>query len=275
MRRTAVSEDDRTTMQRLLAILAAIGRHEKGATLARIASTTGLPKSTVHRTVGKLVDHQLVVRTPHGYRLGMLLLELGRQVPAERDLRVRALPFMLDLYAATQRAVMLATLHCGKVLYVEALTGHNSRIPPLTGYRQPPHTTALGKVLVSQAEGSMERLLRSPLRPRTRYSITVPSVLATELDRARSDGVAYDREETVVGLSCTAAPIVGPGGQTIAAIGLATPRESELEKLSTAARTAAAGIARSIDEAAPLPFEHELGLSPDITAQLTSIAAQA
>lgn len=269
MRRTAVGNHDRSTMQRLLAIVAAVGAADTGSTLAELVEATGLPKATVHRMVNRLVENEVLVRTEAGYELGLALLELGRHVPVERNLRVRALPFMLDLYAATKQTVMLAMLHCSKVLYIETLSGHNARIPSLTGYRQAPHTTALGKVLVSQADDGIDRLLTRPLRPRTRYSIVVPSVMETELVRVREEGIAFDREETLVGLSCTAAPIVGSDGATIAAIAIATPHDRDLTHLSAAARTAAAGIGRAMADARVIPHEHEMRISRDVATHLS------
>jgi IclR family transcriptional regulator, acetate operon repressor len=261
MHRTAVSDDDRSTMQRMLSLIAAVGEGGRGVSLARLVSVTGLPKSTVHRLVGKLVEYGLLRKSDAGYQLGLLLLEFGRHVPEEHGLRVRALPFMLDLYAATKQVVFLGVLDRNQVLYIESLAGQNSRIPPATGFRQAPHTTAIGKTLVAHTDDEIEPLLSSRLTARTRHTIVVPSVMETELNRVRDEGMAYDREECLLGMHCASVPIVDPEGRCIAAIALATTNPDDLARLSSAVRSTAVGISRAVARNDPIPYEQELGLS--------------
>jgi DNA-binding IclR family transcriptional regulator len=68
-----------------------------------------------------------------------------------------------------------------------------------------------------------------PLTPFTVHTITDARVFKQELERIRQSGVAYDREETQVGLSCVAAPVSDYTGEVIAALSGLNPRELLIE----------------------------------------------
>jgi DNA-binding IclR family transcriptional regulator len=61
------------------------------------------------------------------------------------------------------------------------------------------------------------------LRASTPHTIVVRSVLLDELHAIRANGYAFDREETKLGLTCAAAPIVDALGRPVAAISVAGP----------------------------------------------------
>ena len=111
-------------MRRAFRLLAAYGPADGVLTLAEFARRTGVPKPTVHRLVGDLVDLGVLERADGGYRLGMWMFELGQLVPRQRELREAALPFLQDLYEAAHETAHLAVLQDTQVLYVEKITGH-------------------------------------------------------------------------------------------------------------------------------------------------------
>jgi DNA-binding IclR family transcriptional regulator len=47
-----------------------------------------------------------------------------------------------------------------------------------------------------------------------------PEVLVPELQRIRADDIAYDREETIEGLCCVAAPVRSRDGAVVAAVSI-------------------------------------------------------
>src|SRR5262249_56334338 len=60
------------------------------------------------------------------------------------------------------------------------------------------------------------------LKQFTRRTITSGAALVAELDRARQDGFAVDREEFIENFCCVAAPIFDERGRFVAALGLST-----------------------------------------------------
>jgi IclR family acetate operon transcriptional repressor len=48
---------------------------------------TGIAKPTILRLLGELAEWSAVERTPHGFRLGMRMFELGQLTPSQHELR--------------------------------------------------------------------------------------------------------------------------------------------------------------------------------------------
>jgi IclR family transcriptional regulator, KDG regulon repressor len=94
------------------------------------------------------------------------------------------------------------------------------------------------------------RVLRDvSLIPFTPHTIVDPHVLREELEHIRDVGVAYDREEALVGLSCVAAPIYDFTGEVIAALSISLPTVRFLPAescLTNAVKEATSEISRSL-----------------------------
>jgi DNA-binding IclR family transcriptional regulator len=85
----------------------------------------------------------------------------------------------------------------------------------------PATCTALGKALLAYSDVSVLRSVLSKNLPRaSARSIVVPRVLMEQLAEIRSQGYAYDYEESQAGLFCVAAPVLRDG-KSVAAISLA------------------------------------------------------
>ena len=215
--------------------------------LGTLAAHADLPKATAHGLASALVEERALERTPNGYRLGLRLFELGERVRVKRDLREAALPFLQDLYEATHHTVHLAVLEGTEVIYLERIRGHRAiPTPSSLGGRLPAHCTGVGKALLAGCADARERLGPWPLRARTPYTITAPTVLQREFDRIRRTGVAVDREEVSVGLACVAAGIF-VDGQTVAALSVSGPlAQINVNGLTVAVRAAANGVGRTL-----------------------------
>jgi IclR family transcriptional regulator, acetate operon repressor len=236
------------TLERAFAVLAAFERSGREVlTLADLSRETGLPKTTAHRLVHLLVAERVLERRDGGYRLGMRLFELGELVPRKRDLREAALPFIQDLYEATHETVHFAVLDGTDVLYLERISGHRRvKVPSAVGGRLPAHCTGVGKALLAFTPAVADAVLRGPLVRRTPYTITVPAVLRSELERIGETGIAIDREESTAGVSCVAAPVM-VRGSAVAAISVTGPTgRLRLDALAPAVRTAALGLSRTL-----------------------------
>lgn len=85
----------------------------------------------------------------------------------------------------------------------------------------------------------------------TRYSISRPSQLAAELAKVRAHGVAFEREESLLGFGCVAAPIGGPGEaqDVMAAVSVCGPlnRVTLDQRLAAPVRMTAMGIWRNVE----------------------------
>ena len=91
--------------------------------------------------------------------------------------------------------------------------------------RDSAHALAMGKVALSLLGArTVTRYIARGLRSFTPHTITSPNVLVGELEHARRDGYAVDREEFDENFCCIAAPIFDRSGRFVAALGLSTSR---------------------------------------------------
>ncbi|MBO0838791.1 MAG: IclR family transcriptional regulator, partial [Actinobacteria bacterium] len=164
--------------------------------------------------------------------------ELGSQVGLCRPdgLRSLAAPFVAELFRETAHAVHLAVLDGPDVLYIEKVHGHATpRVPTTIGGRMPASCTALGKAMLPFGhDDAARKILARGLARKTRRSVVAPGLFLSELRRIRESGVAYDREESALGLTCVAAP-VRYRGTAIAAVSISGPT-SRLDPEKAAAR---------------------------------------
>jgi IclR family acetate operon transcriptional repressor len=239
----------RSVLERAFRILGSYSPADRELTLAEMTRRTGIPKPTVHRLAGELLTLGLLEGERGVYRLGIRMFELGQLVPLQRDLREEALPFMQDLFEATHETVHLAVLDGTEVLYIEKISGHRrvaagSRI----GGRLPAHCTAVGKAIIAVSPpGVLDAVLAAGLTRRTAFTVTVPSVLKKQLARAARVGVAYEREESGLGVTCVASPIFRFGEQVVAAISVTGPvTRLDPERYAPTVRLAALALSRRL-----------------------------
>jgi len=248
----AVRSDERngqTVLERAFRLLDAFGSEGRCLGLAELARSSKLPKATTFRLANQLVELGALERNLGGYTLGMRLFELGSMVSAQRRLRDAALPLMEDLYEATHETVHLAVRDGLRVLYIEKIRGNRSA-PTRTqiGTRRPLHCTALGKAILAQSDETLtQAVIDAGLTRFTPYTITSPQRLLGELDTARREGVAYDREEFQLGVTCVAAAVIGHGHDVHAALSVTgLTGRFHTERQAAAVRTATLTVSRQL-----------------------------
>ncbi len=216
-----------TSAGKALALLDALGGPRAVMGVSELAQVVSLPKSTAHRLLTVLIESGYVRRVDDKYALSTRAFELGNQVAVARahGLRDRATPVLTELYAQTRETLHLAVPAGSSVLYVEKLFGPDSaRINTSVGMRRPQHATALGKSMLAFADaqpglGSMQaRYYRF-----TAFTIATPDLLGRALERVRQEGFATDFEETFLGISCIAVPVLDRRtSKPVAAISVST-----------------------------------------------------
>jgi DNA-binding IclR family transcriptional regulator len=211
-----------TSVGKALALLDAFEHIDTSLGVSELARRTHLPKSTAFRLLAILEQRQLVERHGTRYCLGTRLFELGHRVSycRPRSLRDSAVPFISDLYELTHETVHLGVLDGTDVLYLEKLFGHQPvKAPSAVGARVPAYCSALGKAMLAVSEpDALNATFARGLEPRTGYTIVVPSMFTQELETVRARGIAFDREESSVGVNCVAAPIFARNGRLLGAV---------------------------------------------------------
>lgn len=239
----ACADDTRSVLRRIVSILDAFDGEKPVLSLVELSALTGLPKSTAHRYAEQFVEIGWLERSVHGYQIGMRLFELGGLVNRQSRLRSKARPHLQALAAATGSAVNLGVLDNGDVVYLERMLLRQFDLPTRDGGRMPAYCTGVGKALLAfSGEHEVERAIQRGLERRTPYTIVTPDLFRAEMEAIRRDGIALDREEACLGISCVATPIRG-SGRAIAALSVSgPPSEIDIDALAPAVRNTAALI---------------------------------
>ena len=222
---------------------------------SEVGRRVGISKSTAHRTLVTLAAGGLLEHTAEGrYRLGLRLLELGQIAANRNELRRRALPIMTALHRTLNEAVQLGLPAGAEVHFVERVgSGTNAELS-LDPYRRTlAHRSSAGKALAAFNPEMAKACIAAGLRPATGHTITeVPHYLAI-LGEVRRRGWALSVEETALGWSSLAVPVLleGQTPEAVAALSVVGPsaRVSErfemiLPPLLDAAQQLAAAVRR-------------------------------
>lgn len=180
----------------------------RAPTLTELSQLSGLPKSTVHRLLGRLIELGAVEHHRSGYRIGLDLLRLGTSTPAAA-MRDAAMPYLAALQHWSGHAVYLAVPRGFEVVLLECMEPPGFPWRLQIGCRLPSHCSALGKaVLAHEGPEDLRLFLPKQLPQMTPSSLASVDELIAQLTQIRPDGLAAERDETVVGFSAVAAPIV-------------------------------------------------------------------
>ncbi|WP_181779028.1 IclR family transcriptional regulator [Pseudonocardia pini] len=190
-------------------LMRAFNSDSRVMTLSELSRASGLPKSTVHRLIARLVDLGAVEQHRTGYVVSVDLLQLAANTPAG-GMRDLALPALAALHRWSGHGVQLAVLRQFDVVYLEKIATHRMPAPRAgIGARLPANCTALGKVLLAWENiEDLDSFLPRPMSTMTTHSTTDVDELLLELQKIRSAGIAREREESQLGLACVAVPIV-------------------------------------------------------------------
>ncbi|WP_244931526.1 IclR family transcriptional regulator [Nocardioides sp. W7] len=214
-------------------------------TLAEITRVAGLSRSSTHRLLDQLVGLGWVRRHENTYELGMRIFEIGTLVMHQNHVHRTALPFLHDLHRATRLTVHFGILDGSDIVYLDRIGGlAATTLPSRIGARVPAHCTALGKALIA---GTASWPMPKTLVARTSRTLDTPLALTRELAEVRRSGVAVERDEAVVGISCVAAAITGPANTPVAAISLCDRTASlRIDEVTAQVREAALRIGRTL-----------------------------
>ena len=214
------------SVDRALALLEELAGAEAPLGIGELAGRTGLPQGTAHRLLQGLLQRGYVRHdASRKYSVGTAALRLGDA--AQRSLAHSARPYLRELVDLSGETANLAVLEGDDVVYVAQVPSpHTLRMFAEVGRHVPPHSTAVGKVLLAAMprERALSILRRTGLPRRTPSTITDLDAFTAELDKVRENGWAADDQEQEAGVRCVAVP-VGDGDEVLAAVSVCGPAE--------------------------------------------------
>lgn len=209
--------------RRCLQVLEVLAAEPYLFTLADIAETLSLPKSSLYRLLNQLSEAGYIEEEPatKRYSLSAKVLWIGSSYLRGSPVQRCAHSALIQLSNATGAMSHLGVWDSGSLLILHTADPPNATsLFVEVGERRPLHCTALGKALLAwRPVEEVRRLCEAGLPAFTPRTITTPEALEEELERVRQMGVAIDNEEYALGLRCVAAPVRNQSG-VVAALGI-------------------------------------------------------
>lgn len=214
------------SLVRALDVIEAIGSSGlDGVGISDIARAVGTTKSNAFGIVQTLCDRGFVSDSGDGptrrYRLGASFLRLATVAAAQRPLAVIARKTLVQLVSDTGMTSRFAVLEGGSAV---ALARENAvdgvEVAPYLGRRELPHSTGVGKSLLSGLpdEEILSLAHAAGMEQRTVRTITDPALLLEDIRLCRQRGFSVDDEEDMDGIFCVAAPVRDNLGVVIGAV---------------------------------------------------------
>lgn len=242
------------SVRKSLQLLDALAGADGPANLSELARRVSLPKSTTFRLLGQLVDSDFVTRVGNTYQLSVHTFEVGNQALRQHSpsLREIAAPYLGSLFQNASFIVNLAILDGADVVWIDQIQGLRApRTPGVVGGRMTAVITALGKAMLAFSPRETVRSAIGGDRVlRTARSVLAPGLLLNQLNTIRRTGIAFDHEDSALGVTCVAAPIL-TAGKPIAAISISGPTgRYQPDSVAPLVRRTAERIAHALAEPA-------------------------
>lgn len=209
------------SVRKAFKLLRAFRDADEWLTSAELSRRARLPQASGYRLIQTLEEIGALIRGPRGYRPGMLLVHLSRNVEIVDLLRSVSHPVLFELASRLSLTVHMGVLEDGMVTYV-AKVGESAGFAVHTrvGAQLEAYCTGLGKVLLSALPHRRfeEFLAEGELIALTSHTITEPDAFRREINQVRQRGYAVDDGESSLDLRCVAVPVRDANGQTIAAM---------------------------------------------------------
>ncbi|MGO4383469.1 IclR family transcriptional regulator [Specibacter sp. RAF43] len=203
---------------RAAAVLDALAESGSGRlTLSDLARALGIPKSSTSNLLQALEDAQLISKLGSHYALGVKLVELGAAYLSRRDEVREFYRFCEQAPTLKGETVRIAMLDGDSVIYLARYEGHPAvRLTSNIGEKMPVSLCAVGKALVSGLDDrDLQRLFPGDLAlPRlTPKSLTFGRELRDEILQIRSQGYAFEDEESTLGVVSLAVAVPTRGSR--------------------------------------------------------------
>ncbi len=200
-----------------------------------ISALSGINKSSVFRMLATLENRGFLLRDESNkYRLGLKLFSLGQLVYGRTELISVIHPYLEKLTKETGESSHLCMMDDGThIVFLDKVISNSLlKMDTPLGFHQLAHLTGTGKaILAFESSQAINQYIKfTDFTPQTAYSIKTAREFLEVLSKIKENGYASDEEETEIGLTCYAVPIIDASGKPIAAISSSGPTTRMLLK---------------------------------------------
>lgn len=211
---------------RALDVLECFSDKHPNLSFKEIGSLIALPESSLFRILMTLQARGYLLQNGDGcYQLPPRLL-YGKVHERAEQLRERVHPFLQLLAGQFNETASLAYLFGDHIHVIDAVeTFQEVRMTNKQGRVLPPHCSSLGKAITAfQPPEMISRILEAyGLAPRTHNTMLDRRAVLADFAHICETGVAFDREESIIGGICIAAAICSGSEPVVAALSVSTP----------------------------------------------------
>lgn len=192
------------------------------STATRVADELQVHPRTARRLLNRMVYDGWLVRREGPrptYAPTLRIVALAAQLAQRAPLVRHSLELASELRVDPGEAVHLAVPSYRSALRLLRMRHAPDDVAALRDLA-PAHAIAAGKLLLAYREPWRDAVLAVPLEPVTEHTLTDVATLRADLDRTRGRGFALEEEELRPGVRALAVPVVGEGGEVVAALAL-------------------------------------------------------
>ena len=196
--------------------------------ISELSRITGMQKSTVHNIISTFEMSGYIQKDLKSakYRLGWKVLKLSYIFNSFYDIKQIVIPHLQSISKITENSVFFAAMSEDKIIYIDGVYPSNTpiRSANITGREDPPHCTALGKILLAYSpEETVSILVPDKMEKFTETTITTKKDFIKELQTVKKRGFAVDNMEHEYGIKCVAVPVTGIDGNVQYALSISGP----------------------------------------------------
>ncbi|WP_082753800.1 IclR family transcriptional regulator [Mycobacterium sp. NAZ190054] len=211
-------------LKRIVAILDCFSPATPRLRAIDIHRATGLPTSTVGRTLRNLVDENVLERHGDEYNIGLRVAKWRAAAGVGSDLVSNARPRIESLRDRTNETCdVYVRSGMMRILVLQAQSTHSLLYRAHEGQALPLSSGASGKVFMAYDASIRQQVVAEGLPQFSPKSITDLDQLDRELETVRSRGWSYAEEEYALGLNAVAAPILGANGEIVGVVAIGIP----------------------------------------------------
>jgi IclR family pca regulon transcriptional regulator len=206
-----------------LSIIEAFTSGWRQLTVADAARVSGATRAAARRCLLTLAELGYVGYDGKFFRPLPRLLRLGSGYLNAASLPQLAQPILTALRDQLGESISLAVRdEDWSVFIARAEADRIVSTGVKVGARLPCYCSATGRVFLSavSAEELDRYLERVTPQARTPKTITDKAIIRSELEKARTEGVAFSEEELELGMISVAVPVFDPAGQVVAALSM-------------------------------------------------------
>jgi len=215
-------------LERALKIMELLSLHKEGLITAYIAKELAYPKNSVFRICNTLVNTGYLMYRSSTQKLVLTrkLFAVGYRAISEDNIVQLARDAMRTIRDEFKETVVIGTLMEKDGVVLEEMAGlHHFNFRIERGAKFHLHCTAPGKAILAHlSKQEQDKLLNSiELTSFNQNTITDIDVLKKQFEKIKSERIAYDYAEQIVGCHCISAPILDQYNYPIAAIWITGP----------------------------------------------------